>query len=201
MKRFLAPSALVLALLAGAVPSAQAANTSIQFPLVVSAGAKACLPKAQGHVIDATLGSVEEMTVTVSGLPPNTEFDFFSTQVPNAPFGLSWYNGDIHTDSRGVGVGHFVARFSVETFIVSPGVAPAPRPFPKGAFPDAGQGVKTGPVQLYHLGLWFNSPADAAKAGCANTETPFNGEHNAGIQVLNTGTFPDLHGPLINLKN
>jgi hypothetical protein len=61
--------------------------------------------------------------------------------------------------------------------------------------------VKTGPVQLYHLGLWFNSPADAAKAGCANTETPFNGEHNAGIQVLNTGTFPDLHGPLINLKN
>jgi len=201
MKRFLAPSALALALLAGANPSARAANTSISFPLVASAGAKTCLPKAEGHVIDATLGPVEELTVTVSGLPANTEFDFFSIQVPNAPFGLAWYNGDIHTDSRGVGVGHFVSRYSVETFIVSPGVAPAPRTFPKGAFPDAGQGVKTGPVQLYHLGLWFNSPADAAKAGCANTETPFNGEHNAGIQVLNTGSFPDLHGPLINLKN
>ncbi len=60
--------------------------------------------------------------------------------------------------------------------------------------------MKTGPVQLYHLGLWFNSAADAAKAGCANTVTPFNGEHNAGIQVLNTGTFPDLRGPLISLK-
>ncbi len=70
----------------------------------------------------------------MSGLPANTDFDFFSIQVPNAPFGLAWYNGDINTDSRGVGVGHFVARYSVETFIVSPGVAPAPRTFPKGAF-------------------------------------------------------------------
>jgi len=26
--------------------------------------------------------------------------------------------------------------------------------------------------------------------------TPFNGEHNAGIQVLNTSNFPDDFGPL-----
>jgi hypothetical protein len=26
--------------------------------------------------------------------------------------------------------------------------------------------------------------------------TPFNGEHNAGIQVLNTSNFADDHGPL-----
>jgi hypothetical protein len=200
MKRFLAPSAIALALLASVTPPAQAANTSISFPLVVSAGAKSCLPKAEGHVIDATLGPVEELTVVVSGLPANTDFDFFSIQVPNKPFGLAWYNGDIETDSRGIGVGHFVSRYSVETFIVSPGVAPAPQVFTQQPFPDAAQGVKTGPVQLYHLGLWFNSPADAAKAGCPNTETPFNGEHDAGIQVLNTGTFPDQKGPLINLK-
>ena len=25
---------------------------------------------------------------------------------------------------------------------------------------------------------------------------PFNGEHNAGIQILNTSIFPDLTGPL-----
>ena len=30
--------------------------------------------------------------------------------------------------------------------------------------------------------------------------TPFNGEHNAGVQVLNTSNFKDLEGPLINVK-
>jgi hypothetical protein len=60
--------------------------------------------------------------------------------------------------------------------------------------------VKTNPVQMYHLGLWFDTAADAAKAGCPATHTPFNGEHNAGIQVLNTATFPDLQGPLSFLQ-
>jgi hypothetical protein len=63
-------------------------------------------------------------------------------------------------------------------------------------------GVKTFPVHTYHLGLWFNSPLelDAQKAGLPSTVTPFNGEHNAGVQVLNTSNFPDLEGPLINVK-
>jgi hypothetical protein len=201
MKCSFSLSATALAVLAASASlPAQAAKTSISFEMVVSAGAKTCLPKAIAHVVDATLGPVEELTVVASGLPANTDFDFFSIQVPNAPFGLAWYNGDIQTDSRGVGVGHFVARYSNETFIVSPGVAPAPQEFTKPPFPDAKQGVKVGPVQIYHLGLWFNSPADAAKAGCANTVTPFNGEHNAGVQVLNTGNFPDLKGPLIDLQ-
>ena len=67
------------------------------------------------------------------------------------------------------------------------------------AFPDVGQNPATFPVQ-YHLGLWFNDPKDAVKAGCPGTVTPFNGEHNAGIQVLNTSNFPDLQGPLFHLK-
>jgi hypothetical protein len=52
--------------------------------------------------------------------------------------------------------------------------------------PDADKNPAFNPIQMYHLGLWFNSPADAVKASCAGTVTPFNGEHNAGIQVLNT---------------
>jgi hypothetical protein len=56
-----------------------------------------------------------------------------------------------------------------------------------------------GPVQIYHLGLWFNNPQDVVKAGGPGIVTPFNGEHDAGIQVLNTGEFPDLAGPLINI--
>jgi hypothetical protein len=49
---------------------------------------------------------------------------------------------------------------------------------------------------MYHLGLWFNSPRDAARAGCPATVTPFNGEHNAGVQALSTRNFSTLFGPL-----
>jgi hypothetical protein len=102
------------------------------------------------------------MDVSVRGLPPNTGFDFFVIQVPKPPFGVSWYQGDIETDKHGRGHQHFIGRFSVETFAVAPGTAPAPVVF-DGPFTDA---------------------------------TPFNGEHTAGIQVLNTSNFPDDHGPL-----
>jgi hypothetical protein len=53
---------------------------------------------------------------------------------------------------------------------------------------------------MYHLGLWFNSPTDAAAAGCPNTVTPFNGEHNAGVQALSTRNFPDQAGPLSQIQ-
>lgn len=49
---------------------------------------------------------------------------------------------------------------------------------------------------MYHVGIWFNSPAAAVSAGCANTVTKFNGEHNAGVQALNSSNFPDNAGPL-----
>ena len=141
------------------------------------------------------------MSVTVWGLPPNTDFDFFVIQVPKAPFGLSWYQGDIETNRYGVGFERFVGRFNIETFIVAPGPAPAPTPHLDQPFPDAPSNPPTPPVHTYHLGLWFNSPKDAEKAGGKpNVVTPFNGEHNAGVQVLNTSNFPDLQGPLSRVK-
>ena len=120
-------------------------------------------------------------------------------QVPNAPFGLSWYQGDIETNRHGRGHQRFIGRFNEETFIVAPNAAPAPQVH-SNAFPDAQTNPQTGPVHTYHLGLWFNSPADAVKAGCPGGVTPFNGEHNAGVQVLNTSNFPDLEGPLLKVK-
>lgn len=131
-----------------------------------------------------------------SGLPPNTEFDFFVIQVPNSPFGLSWYQGDIETNANGNGHGHFVGRFSIETFIVAPGVASAPVVHDQGPFPDASSNPQTAPVHTFHLVLWFNDPADAVHAGCPGAVTPFNGDHNAGTQVLSTNNFADDQGPL-----
>jgi hypothetical protein len=184
-----------------AAGSASAADEDhIAFKMVVAKGASTCLPNAEAKVQIISDGSAEDMFIVARGLPPNTGFDFFVIQVPNAPFGLSWYQGDIESDDDGDAVQHFRGRFSIETFIVAPGVAPAPLVFNDPPFPDAAQNPATGPVQTYHLGLWFNSPADAQNAGCANTVTPFNGEHNAGIQVLNTSNFPDDKGPLRRLQ-
>ena len=158
------------------------------------------VPHARGRVEIESVGPVEIMDVKVEGLPPNTDFDFFVIQVPNGPFGLSWYQGDIETNRHGVGHGRFIGRFNIETFIVAPGVAPAPPTHTGPPFPDASSNPATAPVHTYHLGLWFNSPQDAVNAGGPDTVTPFNGEHNAGVQVLNTSNFPDLEGPLINVK-
>ncbi|HEY0793256.1 MAG TPA: hypothetical protein VGD78_19485 [Chthoniobacterales bacterium] len=165
----------------------------VRSPAVVNANV---LPNARASVRIESVGPVEIMEVSVAGLPPKTDFDFFVIQVPNAPFGLSWYQGDIETNDRGVGCGRFVGRFSIETFIVAPGSALAPQVHHDQPFSDAGSNPATGPVHTYHLGLWFNSPADAVKAGLPGAVTPFNGDHHAGVQVLNTGTFRIDGGPL-----
>jgi len=181
---------------------ARASDDAFTFEMVRSpalATSPACAPHARADVRIEPRGPVEEMTVRVEGLPPNTEFDFFVIQQPNGPFGLSWYQGDIETNAHGVGRGKFIGRFNEETFIVAPGSVPAPSVH-NNAFPDATLNPATGPIHTFHLGLWFNSPQDAAKAGCPGGVTPFNGEHNAGVQVLNTSNFDNLAGPLLKVK-
>jgi hypothetical protein len=196
LKSFLAAPA-VAGLLLAVTPMLASADddNALTFNMVVNAGAKTCLPNASATVRIQPAGPVEIMDVAVQGLPPKTDFDFFVIQVPKTPFGVAWYQGDIETDKNGRGHGHFVGRFSIETFAVATGSAAAPVVF-NGPFPDASLNPPFNPIQMYHLGLWFNSPTDAQKAGCPATVTPFNGEHNAGIQALNTSNFPDDFGPL-----
>jgi hypothetical protein len=164
------------------------------FKMVPTGGVEACIPGAKGRVTVTTLGVVENMHVEVSGLPPATDFDLFVIQVPTSPFGISWYLADMSTDGKGVAVGDFTGRFNRETFIVAPGAAPAPKTFPD----DATINPPTAPIQTYHLGLWFDSATDAGKAGCSTNVTPFNGTHNAGVQILNTSNFPATAGPLLH---
>jgi hypothetical protein len=191
---------------AGKQTVSKAVGNQISFDMVRSAAASAggCLPNARAHVTVRSTGPVEVMDVTTQGLPANTEFDFFVIQVPNTPFGLSWYQGDIETTTNNPandinGHGRFVGRFSVETFIVAPGSASAPVVHNQPPNPDASSNPQTAPVHTFHLGLWFNNPADAVKAGCPGNVTPFNGDHNAGIQVLSTRNFANDQGPLRQL--
>jgi hypothetical protein len=177
--------------------AAPSSTTQTSFEMVRSATAVGanCLKNAEANVTIKSVGPVEVMTVEAKRLPRNTDFDLFVIQVPNAPFGLSWYQGDLQTDRWGQANGTFIGRFSIETFTVAPGTAPAPVVH-TSPIPDASSNPATAPVHQYHLGLWFNSPADAVAAGCPGTLTPFNGEHTAGVQALSTRQFPDDFGPL-----
>jgi hypothetical protein len=194
---FATVAAAVVAI-ASITPCARAAQgDSISFKMVRSAGAAVCLSgQARGSVTISDTGQVQNMHVEVFNLPANTQFTTFLLQVPNKPFGLSWYQGDVLTDSKGRGVGDFTGIFGIETFIQAPGVAPAPKIFAD----DATSNPATPPVQIYHMGMWFADPADSEKAGCGTTVTQFDGDHEAGIQVLNTSNYADNHGPLLNLQ-
>jgi hypothetical protein len=65
---------------------------------------------------------------------------------------------------------------------------------------DAARNPAFDPVHTHHLGLWFADPQEAADAGCSGTVTPFDGDHEAGIQALSTRTFPVLRGPLSQIQ-
>jgi hypothetical protein len=125
-------------------------------PLVRSQAAEGanCIPDAAGEIKIFKLNGVEKMEVSVSGLPANTEFDVFVIQVPDAAFGLTWYQGDLQTDKKGNGKQTFIGRFNIETVIVAPGEEPAPVIHGNGPFPDADSNfAQPGPVHTFHVGL------------------------------------------------
>jgi hypothetical protein len=164
--------------------SAASAGPAFTFGLQASPGIASCLPRARGQAIIIPGSLNDVMNVSVSGLPANSDFDLFVIQLPNKPFGVSWYQTDIQTDGSGSGSARVRGVFDVETFSVSTG------------------GTTTfSPTHQYHLGLWFNDPNQPFKLGCepghaAPVVTPFNGQQHAGIQVLNTAQFPVNAGPL-----
>jgi len=184
-------AALSLTATAGAAAHAPArtAASSFSFALKPSSSAiSACLPKAGGHVT-ITPGTLNDtMTVSLHGMPPNAGFDLFVIQQPTAPFGVAWYQTDIQTGSSGSGSATVRGVFDKETFSVSLG------------------GTATfSPTHQYHLGVWFSDPSVPFNLGCepgatSPTVTPFNGEQNAGIQVVNTAQFPVNAGPLSHVS-
>ena len=174
---------------------AQAGDKSITFDMVRSQAAEGagCLPDAVAKVRVVANSQNETLTLKARGLPPNTGFDLFITQVPNAPFGVSWYQSDLQSDANGNASVKVIGRFNIETFAVAPKTAPAPVTHPGK---DADSNPPFAPIHTYHVGFWFNSPDDAVKAGCPGNVTPFNGDHTAGVQAMSTRNFPDLAGPL-----
>jgi hypothetical protein len=156
-----------------------------------------CLKGAKANVdVRTTSTDNQIMDVSVNHAPKNTEFELFVTQQPNSPFGISWYQADFETNNQGQGEVRARGIFSEELFAVAPGVVNAPQVDDL----DAEKNPAFAPVHTYHLGLWFGSPEEAQAAGCPANVTPFDGNHEAGIQAFSTRNFPALHGPLRQIQ-
>jgi hypothetical protein len=158
------------------------------FALKASPGIAKCLPKARGQAWITPGALNDTMKVQLWGMPANSDFDLFVIQLPNKPFGISWYQSDVNVGANGSGSVTVKGIFDRETFSVSPGGT-----------------TKFAPTHQFHLGVWFNNPNTPFKLGCEPGQpkavvTPFNGEQHAGIQVVNTAGFPNNAGPLSKVK-
>jgi hypothetical protein len=132
----------------------------------------------------------DTMTLSLRNFKPGLKFDLFtierSNQLANGDpdpgfknFGLAWYQSDVEAN-RSV---------TVKTILLD-------QIF--GFDPD----VQLKPTNTFHVGFWFNNPADAAACGFTGPPTPFNGEHKAGPVAFITRPKADINlGPLCTKPN
>lgn len=112
----------------------------------------------------------DRATIHLRGFKPNLAFDLFTIQhspqtatgTPDAnpSVGLAWYQTDLQVDRHGNGDARIRTVLLDQIFGVDKDVA-------------------LPPTNTFHVGFWFNNPADAHDCGFTGS-TPFNGEHNAG---------------------
>ena len=124
------------------------------------------------------------MTITLKNFKPGLKFDLFTIQKTNLlangnpdpnfkGFGLAWYQTDLEPGTA-----------TIKTILLD-------QIF--GLNSDAN--LPLPPTNTFHVGFWFNNPADAAACGFdVNKPTPFNGEHKAGPLA-----FISLPNPQTNL--
>ncbi len=180
---------------AGSLAPAGANVTSTTFSLFPNAKFLPCLagtgtPKVSTTVIRGT--NNDQMEIVLTGFKPNLAFDLFTVQRssqqadgspnPTPGFGMAWYQSDIHVDGSGS------AHASIKTILLD-------QIF--GFDPD----VSLPPTNTFHVGFWFNNPADAAPCGFIGT-TPFNGSHDAGpLAFISRPSAATGLGPLCTKPN
>ena len=140
----------------------------------------ACLPNAAARVTVFSKEDnrgVDTLDLKAEGLPPNTTFAVFLTELPVAPFGAVQYIGDFTTNAAGRGSVRVDAIIE-EAF----------------AFNNI-TGVRK---DLNHIVFWFADPAadDSCFAPGTGPITPFDGDGQAGAAAMSSRNFlPDAPLP------
>ncbi|MDY7101781.1 MAG: hypothetical protein S0880_11390 [Actinomycetota bacterium] len=196
-RKVLGAGAAVAALAGTAVvaggPLGGASETVALFELTPTAPFLACMQEEEGVTPTALVrvsrrGDNDSMTILLRDFKPGLDVDLFT--IENSPldaygqpdpdfdgFGLAWYQTDISVGESGNGVARINTVLLDEIFGL-----------------DDTAGLE--PTNTFHVGFWFNDPADAAACGFEGS-TPFNGEQEAG--PLAAVSLPDAAtdlGPL-----
>jgi hypothetical protein len=175
----------------GAASSAKPQETT--FSLFPQRSVINCLKPSRGapdpHVkVTVRRGDLNDRaTIHLTGFKPNLGFDLFTIQhspqtatgAPDAnpSVGLAWYQTDLQVDRHGNGEARIRTVLLDQIFGIDKDVALAP-------------------TNTFHLGFWFNNPADATNCNFTGS-TPFNGEHHAGPLAFVTRPNPVTNlGPL-----
>src|SRR5437016_14019365 len=178
MKRFYLTLAFAAAPLLISAPASAAHDDEVTFNLTPNPkflncvrGAEPGDPKATVTVVRGKLN--DTLILRLSNFKPNLAFDLFTVQrsslrsdgspdVNFKNFGMAWYQSDVQVNNGGSG------EVSIHTILLD-------QIF--GFDPD----VSLAPTNTFHVGFWFNDPADAVPCGFPQGMfTPFNGEHHAG---------------------
>ena len=175
--RFLATVAAVVSV--GSIGVAAAATSKpdeTTFHLFPQTSLLNCLTPAPGArtpevTVRVDRGDLNDRaTIELRGFKPRLDFDLFTVQhspqtatgAPdvNPSVGLAWYQSDLHVHSDGTG------RATIRTVLLD-------------QIFGVDKDIALAPTNTFHLGFWFNNPADAQPCGFTGV-TPFNGEHQAG---------------------
>jgi hypothetical protein len=200
-RSIIAVVAAALAVATVSVIAAYAASGTTEASFALSANPKFlnCLAKFPNDPsrpptasVDVEKGDLNDrLTLHLHNIKPNLAFDLFTVQrstldaqgqpiSPAPSFGLAWYQSDVQADDNGNGHVKIQTILADQIFGVNLDQSPPQ------------------PINTFHLGFWFNNPADAAPCGFDVTKpTPFNGEHSAGPLAMIS--LPDAQtglGPL-----
>lgn len=170
------------------IAAGSTAKSSFSFKLARAPKLSSCLPRAAASVQITSTPPNDTMKVSISGVPANNDFALFAIQGPLAPFGVAYYETELHTGSTGSGSATVRGAFNADAFAVSNGGT-----------------VTFAPTHLYHLGIWFANPEVPFNLGCeagatSPIVTPFGPSQHAGVQVLTSSNYPANAGPLSHVK-
>jgi hypothetical protein len=187
------------------IVSAQDKKDEITFNLLPNPAVVDCLransyeePRARATVIRGKQN--DTLILDLDGIKPGLAFDLFTvqnsffqangTKDPNftGSFGLAWYQSDIKIGKQ-TDDGHV----QIKTILLDDIF---------GFDPD----VRLAPTNTFHLGFWFDNPADAAALPTCHFDptkpTPFNGVHKAGpFAMLSAPDAKTTLGPLCTDAN
>jgi hypothetical protein len=177
-KRFAVLAAFLL--MVSALPAAAQKPHEIHFNLHPFAKFLPCItnpnddaaPRAKVEVERGRLNDTLELEL--KHFKPGLAFDLFTVErsrllangTPDPSFhgfGLSWYQSDVQVNEGGE------AHVKIRTILLDQIFG----------FVDPATTGQLEPTNTFHVGFWFNDPADAAACGFTGF-TPFNGEHHAG---------------------